>query len=439
MFGAVLLMGGKGVRFGSQMPKQYHPLSGKPIYRVTLDLFIKSALFEEIILSCDPDWIEKVKDEVAGLPGVRCVAGGATRQESSYCGLKGFGKRPEVVLIHDAVRPFVSIDILRRNCELALKHRAVDTCIPTADTLVHSLDGKQISSIPARSEYLRGQTPQSFSYPLILEAHERARRKDASDDCRLVLDLGQPVWITEGSESNLKITSELDLFIAEQLFRLNRSEVRSGASLAKKTFAVVGGSGGIGRAICAQLEAAGARAISLSRTSETPLDLKDPLSIDAAFERLGPIDGLINCAGFLLNKPFEMLTLTEIESMLQVNLSGLLVCCQKAKIKEGGHIVNIASSSFAKGRKDTAVYSCTKAAVVNFTQALAEERPDLRIHAVIPQRTRTPMRLENFPNEEMSSLLEPEEVAHKVIDVLKDPDSTGMLVEVRKNYFLPGI
>ena len=434
--GAVLLMGGKGLRFGSQTPKQFHRLSGKPIYRVTLDAFLKCV--DEIVLSCDPDWIERVQKEVASLPNVRCVVGGATRQESSYRGLKGFSVAPDVVLIHDAVRPFVSNEILRQNIALALEHGAVDTCIPTADTLVHSLDKMRVASIPDRSHYLRGQTPQSFSYRLILEAHERAVCNDASDDCRLVLDLGHPVWITPGSEANVKITTELDLFIAEQLFRLSASDGgHSSTSLEGKRFAVVGGTGGIGSAICAKLQNSGATPIPLSRGTCLPIDLRDLDSVAAAIERVGPIDGLINCAGMLLAKSLSAFTLSEIESLLRVNLSGLIVCCQKAMVKEGGHIINIASSSFARGRKDTAVYSCAKAAVVNFTQGLAEERPDLRVHVVVPQRTRTKMRLENFPGEDLDSLLEPEEVARRVVDLLRDPDSTGMLVEVKHNYGIP--
>jgi 2-C-methyl-D-erythritol 4-phosphate cytidylyltransferase len=431
--GAVLLMSGQGLRFGGETPKQFLHLSGKPIYRVTLEVFLNCGFIDEIVLSCHPHWIEIVEKELRALPNVRCIAGGSTRQESSYKGLKGFQTPPAVVLIHDAVRPFVSTEILRQNAQLALSHGAVDTCIPSADTLIHSMDFEQIASIPERSQYLRGQTPQSFSYPLILEAHEKSTRKDASDDCRLALDLGYPVWIARGAETNLKITSELDLFIAEQLFRLSASKLpRSHSSLARKRYAVVGGSGGIGDAVCQALYSAGAKAIALSRTASNTLDLNDLHSVEKAFEKLGPIDGLINCAGLLMVKPLCDLTLPEIESLLHVNLSGLILCCQKAKVNKGGHIVNVASSSFTRGRKEMTVYSCAKAAVVNFTQGLAEERPDLRVHTVIPHRTRTKMRLDNFPKEDPSSLLEPQEVAKTIVDLLMDADSTGMLVEVRK-------
>jgi 2-C-methyl-D-erythritol 4-phosphate cytidylyltransferase len=269
---------------------------------------------------------------------------------------------------------------------------------------------------------------------LILEAHEEAVRRgveNASDDCRLVLNLGKEVGIVAGDEHNIKITTELDLFLAEQLFRLRRKSVYQGTgSVRGKRFAVLGGTGGIGSAVCQKLEAAGAEAIRMSR--RTGVDLTRPFSIGAAFKSVGEIDGLINCAGALVVKPLEMHSIEEIEELLQVNFSGLVIACQQAQIRSGGHIINLASSSFTRGRKNYGIYSAAKAAVVNFTQALAEERMDLRVHAVIPQRTQTPMRSDNFPGEEKESLLDPEVVADAVLGLLKDPFGTGSLVEVKK-------
>ena len=429
--GGLLLMGGIGKRFGSETPKQFHKLSGKPVYLVTLEAFLVAGIFDEIVLSCHPDWIDLVQKELNPSWPIKIVASGETRQESSYLGLLGFSSPPEVVLIHDAVRPFVTTGILKENALLALEHGAVDTCIPSADTLVYAPNQKTLDSIPDRSHYLRGQTPQSFSYPLILEAHQKATDNNASDDCRLVLNLNHPIWIAKGDEHNLKITSELDLFIAEQLFRLRRNEIPEGTeSITGKIYAVIGGSGGIGSEICKMLETNGAKPIVLSRRSG--LDLMDPNSINRAFSQLGEIDGLINCAGLLKMSPIANLTLSDIDELLAVNLKGLILCCKEAQLKAGAHVINLASSSFARGRKDMSIYSCAKAAVVNFTQALAEERPDLRVHAVIPQRTRTKMRQDNFPSEEEASLLDPELVAKAVLSLLKDPLSTGMLVEVKK-------
>jgi 2-C-methyl-D-erythritol 4-phosphate cytidylyltransferase len=437
--GGLLLMAGWGLRFGSEIPKQFHRLSGKPVYRVTLEAFLQAGFFDEIVLSCHPDWFEIVSGELAQMQPsipIRIAAGGKTRQESSAKGLQSFQIPPSIVLIHDAVRPFISTAILKSNALLAIQHGAVDTCIPSADTLVHAPNGQRIESIPNRSEYYRGQTPQSFSYPLIVNAHAKTTKTDSSDDCRLVMELGHPVFLAQGDEHNIKITSELDLFLAEQLFRLRKDSLPNATkSLEGKRYAVVGGTGGIGAAICHSIVQAGGIAIPLSRKTSPPLDLQEPVSINAAFATLGSLDGLINCAGFLLTGSLADLSFANITKTLDINLQGLIFCCKTANLKTHAHLITIASSSFTKGRKDTSVYSCAKAAVVNFTQALAEERPDLFVHAVIPGRTHTQMRLSNFPHEDASHLLSPKQVAEAVLRLLMDTTSTGLLVEVKK--FIP--
>jgi len=212
--GALLLMGGEGRRFCSDIPKQFHLLAGKEVYRHTLDAVLSAGFFDEIVLVTHTDWVDGLE------AGVKVAIGGNTRQESSFRGLKAFEKMPDIVLIHDAVRPFVTERILRENIAGAIEWGAVDTCIPTADTLVHAPDGQRISSIPKREEYLRGQTPQTFRMDWIVEAHEKAMAdgiENASDDCRLVLRLGKPIHVVAGEERNLKITSSLDLFLAEQM------------------------------------------------------------------------------------------------------------------------------------------------------------------------------------------------------------------------------
>ncbi len=143
------------------------------------------------------------------------------------------------------------------------------------------------------------------------------------------------------------------------------------------------------------------------------------------------MDGLINCAGSLACGPVAGMSNEEIDEMIDVNLRGLIYCCKYAVIPSGGHIVNIASSSFSRGRADHAVYSSTKAAVVNFTQGFSQERLDLLVNAVIPQRTATPLRERNFGKEPSAGLLSPEEVAETTISLLRTPDLTGQMVEVR--------
>jgi 2-C-methyl-D-erythritol 4-phosphate cytidylyltransferase len=435
--GGLLLMGGSGSRFGSPTPKQFHRLGGKPIFLYTLEAFLSLGHFDEIVLSCHPDWMEWAEELLppSTSSAIHIVRSGETRQESSRLGLLAFQSLPEIVAIHDAVRPFVSQEILLANLHGALAHDAIDTCIPSRDTLVHAPDGKTIAAIPMRKNYLRGQTPQSFRYSLIREAHLQTKREDVSDDCQLILDLGHPVHIVPGDETNIKITSGLDLTLAEQLL-LNRSIYRRTheqlASLSGRKIAVVGGTGGIGSAICAKIRERGGEAIPLSRRTTPHLDLSSPPSIEEAFREIGPLDGLINSAGILHVEPLQSLSLREIEEMLNVNLRGPILCCKTALLKDGAHVINIASSSFSRGRKDMGIYSSAKAGLMNFTQGWAEERPDLRIHTIIPGRTNTALRRENFPSEDPSTLESPDTVANAVVDLLFEQELTGLFREVRK-------
>lgn len=211
----ILLMAGQGRRFSDAQPKQFHFLAGEKVYLRTLDRFATSNLFEEIILVCDPEYLTQVQAEITFAHKV--VAGGATRQESSYKGLLACGADTRIVVIHDAVRPFVSHRILEENVHKAQEFGAVDTCIPTHDTLIRTLDGKTIADIPPRKELMRGQTPQSFSYPLILEAHRQTKRTNATDDCCLLIDQGHPVHIVQGEDLNMKITTPFDLVVAEKI------------------------------------------------------------------------------------------------------------------------------------------------------------------------------------------------------------------------------
>lgn len=435
---ALLLMGGEGKRFGTETPKQFLNLSGKKVYFHTLETFLTFDIFEEILLVCHPEWVSAVQEEV-NFPRVRVVEGGYTRQDSTYRGLLACGLKTDFVVIHDAVRPFISKEIIQQNIEALQTHSAVDTCIPSADTIVHAESFDTITSIPKRSEYLRGQTPQSFSYPLLLEAHEKAKDQNASDDCSLVLKLGHPVHIVPGSSDNIKITSELDLFLAEQLMRLRHNTFSgTGTALKGKTYAITGGTGGIGSSLAEFLKREGAKTLILSKSSpDYPVDLTDFTEVTETFKTLyknhGPLDGLINCVGHLSLKPFQSLTSDEIDHVIQTNLHSLLYSCRCAKIKEGGHIINLSSSAFSRGRKEYTVYSATKAAIVNFTQGLAEEHPELRINVVVPQRTNTPMRRHNFPEEDPSTLLSSQDVAQEILKVLRSDHTTGTILEIRKN------
>ncbi len=217
--GALILLAGEGKRFGAEVPKQFALLGDKRVYLHTLETFQRLGFFDEIVLVCHSEGIETVREETSGC---QVVAGGTTRQKSSFEGLKSFKEKPHVVVIHDAVRPFVTEKILLDNALGALQHGAVDTCIPSADTLVYAPNGRTIAEIPKRAEFMRGQTPQSFRFDWIVRAHEEAESSgvEATDDCSLVLRMGLPVHVVAGCERNIKITTPFDLAVANNLLML---------------------------------------------------------------------------------------------------------------------------------------------------------------------------------------------------------------------------
>jgi 2-C-methyl-D-erythritol 4-phosphate cytidylyltransferase len=441
---AILLIGGEGLRFHETLPKQFHHLSGKKLYLHTLETFLKLTNIQSIVLVAPKLWHEVILNDLEAYPNhsIHVTAGGMTRQASCYLALLACNPQTTHVVIHDGVRPFVTEQIILKNIELATCYGACNTCIPSHDTIVHSVDSDCVSAIPLRSHYLRGQTPQSFSYPLILKAHVLALEQgitNATDDCQLVLNMNHPIQIAQGSESNIKITTELDLILAEQLLRLQKIKIpiAKKSTLKDKVFAVTGATGGIGQEISQQLQAEGAVVIPISRSATYACDLTSESSTKTLFttllEKYGPIDGLINACGYLKINSLHELSSEEITKLIHTNFTALVYACKYCTLKHGGHILNLASSSYTRGRATYAIYSGMKAAVVNFTQGLSLEYPHLFINSIVPPRTNTSMRKINFPEENSEALLAPSVIAHEIIDILHHQHLTGMTFEIKLN------
>ena len=208
---AILLMAGKGARFSQIIPKQFIKLNNIPLFEIALKTLSECKWIDDIILVGPKNFTH---------PYYTCVEGGDTRQESSYNGLLACKKNTGIVLIHDALRPFVTQRIIKENIIAAYKTGATDTCIPSSDTLVYTKDNTYLHSIPKREEFQIGQTPQSFKYPLILKAHEKTKKTNAYDDCSLILDLKHPIEIIRGESYNFKITYPSDLMIANSMFNI---------------------------------------------------------------------------------------------------------------------------------------------------------------------------------------------------------------------------
>ena len=338
--------------------------------------------------------------------------------------------------------------MLQRLVDAVKEHGAVDTVIPSADTLVEIDEDNFIRNIPDRSRYRRGQTPQAFSYPLILEAHRRAQTdgiENATDDCALVLRIGKPVYVVEGEEQNIKITYPLDLHLADKLFQLNSLTPPVGAETSS-TFAgnvcvIIGGTQGIGRSVAKLLQCnASAKVYALGRSSAPATDVTDFASLETAlgeiYAREGRIDYVVNCAGDLIRKNVANMSPEEWDHLYRVNVSGsfylakaLMPIWEKQKT---GSLMLVGSSSYTRGRGGYAAYSSSKAALVNFCQALADEVDcwNVRVNVASPGRVRTDLRFRNFGQEPPESLLCPDHVAEQVVAALT-VDTTGSVFEIR--------
>jgi 2-C-methyl-D-erythritol 4-phosphate cytidylyltransferase len=228
LISAVIVAGGRGTRMGKDISKQYIKIQGSEILARTLDVFEACLSVDEIILVVSVDDVQYCISEITGKYDFRkvksIVPGGKERQESVYNGLINCSSETDIVIIHDAVRPFVNTMIIEKSIESAQKHGACTAAVPVKDTIkIVDKEGFSIET-PDRSTLYSVQTPQTFKYDLILSAHQKAmaESKRGTDDTMLVEMLGHKVHIIDGSYYNIKITSPEDLILAEAI--INSSE-----------------------------------------------------------------------------------------------------------------------------------------------------------------------------------------------------------------------
>ena len=215
---AIILAAGNGKRFGKNIPKQFENLNGRKIIDYSIEIFLNSKFINGVVIVSSHQWMDFLIDSY---PECKIVLGGKTRQESSFLGLKACPQNTNHVLIHDSARPFISQKIISNIVEKLKNFDAVNLSIPTSDTVVYSKN-ELVQSIPNREEIFLSQTPQSFKYDVILEAHEKSSLNNASDDIQLVNDLNIKCYNLMGLIENLKITYPLDIKIAELIMQNNK-------------------------------------------------------------------------------------------------------------------------------------------------------------------------------------------------------------------------
>lgn len=229
MVTAIVVAGGRGKRMGKSISKQYIKIKEKEIIALTLEVFNNSRIVDEIILVVPCEDVDYCTTEIVkkyNLEKVkRIIDGGAERQESVYKGLLNCNSKTDIVIIHDGVRPFISDKIIADGVQYATRYGACTTAVPVKDTLkVVDEDGFSVST-PDRNKIRMIQTPQTFKYNLILDAHKRAILEGiiATDDTMLVESLGNKVKIIDGNYFNIKITTVEDLIYAESI--LDRGDI----------------------------------------------------------------------------------------------------------------------------------------------------------------------------------------------------------------------
>ena len=229
---AILVAAGRGLRAGAGGPKQYRSIGGQPVIYRAMEPFCRHPEVSEVQPVVNPDDASMFNEAVRGLRHSAPTTGGATRQASVHAGLEALvPARPDIVLIHDAARPFVSAALISRAIGAASATGAAVPAIPVADT-IKLVDGNgHIEATPERARLRIAQTPQSFRFDAILEAHRRAAREgrhDFTDDAALAEWAGLTVATFEGDAANMKLTTPEDFVREEARLASQLGDIRTG-------------------------------------------------------------------------------------------------------------------------------------------------------------------------------------------------------------------
>lgn len=447
---AVILAGGVGSRLGMSLPKQFFKVAGKMVIEHTIDAFEKNEYIDEIAIVINNHFVSTIEDIVIqnGWQKVkRILVGGKERYDSSFSAVIAYQDFKQANMIfHDAARPLISQRIINDVVKSMNNYNAVDVAINTVDTIIE-VENQIISAIPNRCKMRRGQTPQGFKQEVIAKAYELAfqdKNFEATDDCGIVSKYlpEEKIFVVEGEEVNMKLTHLEDTYLLDKLFQLRSVEIKnielSKESLANKVLVVFGGSYGIGKSIVELAISNEVRVYSFSR-SENNIDISNMDDVKNALNKVfqieKKIDFIVNTAGVLHKEPLATTDYQNICNSININYFGIvnIALASLPYLKESkGHILFFTSSSYTRGRAFYSIYSSSKAATVNFVQAISQEWDDMgiKVNCINPERTETPMRTKNFGREPEGTLLKPDTVALRSIQTLLS-SYTGQVIDVR--------
>lgn len=214
----IIVAGGKGLRMGSDIPKQFLPIGGRPVLMRTLEQFRKYSLTLQIILvlpKAQQEYWQQLCKEYDFRVEYQLADGGETRFHSVQHGLALIPDNAKgVVGVHDGVRPFPALDVIRNCYEAARTQKAVIPVIPVVETLRHLTEGTK-----PRGDYRLVQTPQTFDIPLLKAANRQPYSDNFTDDASVVEAYGHAITLVDGNRENIKLTTPYDLLVAEALLK----------------------------------------------------------------------------------------------------------------------------------------------------------------------------------------------------------------------------
>jgi 2-C-methyl-D-erythritol 4-phosphate cytidylyltransferase/2-C-methyl-D-erythritol 2,4-cyclodiphosphate synthase len=228
---AILVAAGRGLRAGAGGPKQYRTVGGRTVIHRVLAAFSEHPEIAIVQPVVNPDDIAVFNAAVSDLRHAEPVNGGATRQASVLAGLEALAPhRPDVVLIHDAARPFVSADVISRAIVAASRTGAAIPVVAVTDTIKQVTASGNITATPERASLRIAQTPQAFRFDVILDAHRRAahERSDFTDDAAIAEWAGLTVTTFEGDVANMKLTTPEDFVREEARLAAALGDIRTG-------------------------------------------------------------------------------------------------------------------------------------------------------------------------------------------------------------------
>ena len=230
MIYGVVLAGGTGTRMkNGPMPKQFIKLSGVPTIILTIKRMLLVERFDVLIIAIHQSWVEYMNELIAEYiddPRIRVIPGGAERLDSianavNEAALQGVGK-DDVIVLHDAVRPFVPVKVLEDSIDGALAHDAVVAAVPAVDTMLWIEEGTIVSDMPDRSKLYHGQAPDSFRLEVLkrsLESLTDEDRKIITGTAQICMLKGIEIHTIPGDRNNIKLTTPEDLITAEGLLK----------------------------------------------------------------------------------------------------------------------------------------------------------------------------------------------------------------------------